>query len=82
MLQVWPGSHARIHDAQWAALVERGETHTKSRRGVSPKEAAPGYEVMEQIKRDTRPFDTAAPKGSVCGPILVSWNLLSPASGL
>jgi hypothetical protein len=61
---VWPGSHARIWGEQWAALA-RGETHTKSRLGKSPRESAPGFEVMQLIKEDTPPFDTHAPACSV-----------------
>jgi hypothetical protein len=33
--------------------------------GRSPKESAPGYEEIQQIKKDTPPFDTHAPAGSV-----------------
>jgi hypothetical protein len=40
--QVWPGSHARIWAQQFRDLHERGETHTRSRRGVTPPEEGAG----------------------------------------
>eukprot|EP01052_Picozoa_sp_SAG31_P019204 SAG31_NODE_1391_length_8535_cov_11.998696_3_plen_331_part_00 len=61
---VWRGSHARIWTKQWEAF-QKGETHTKSRLGKSPKQNAPGFAEIEQIKQDTLPFDTHAPAGSV-----------------
>lgn len=61
---VWKGSHSRIWSEQWAAF-EQGETHTRSRLGKSPKESAPGFKEIQQIKNDTPPYDTHAPAGSV-----------------
>ena len=60
---VWPGSHLRIWDAQWAALEQRGELHTHSRRGLTEK--SEWFGGFEQILRDTAPVDTHSPSGSV-----------------
>ena len=59
----WPGSHARIWDEQWAALEQRGELHTHSRRGLTtPSE---WFGQFKQILRDTPAVETHAPAGSV-----------------
>ncbi len=60
---VWPGSHTRIWDEQWAALEQRGELHTHSRRGLTEK--TEWFGGFEQILRDTAPVETHAPSGSV-----------------
>ena len=63
--QVWPGSHARIWAQQFRDLHERGETHTMSRRGVTPPEEGAGAATMRAVQADTPRFDTHAPSGSV-----------------
>jgi hypothetical protein len=63
--QVWPGSHTRIWEQQFKDLFERGETHTKSRRGVTAPEDGAGAATIRQVVADTPRVDTHAPAGSV-----------------
>ena len=60
---VWPGSHARIWEDQWAAFKD-GEKHTDKHLEVR---RAGGYSdpVIGRIKEDTQPVDCHGPAGTV-----------------